>query len=552
MHRMTRPSSASDVEAPFAGEALRFKRDVATLEHRGSSRFVRIDSPGLPSRLYRVTRVLGGHHREDFVGVRVDGYGVEPAGHEELVLPVSYLFGSKSLRYKGYSVMVHERDRLEAGPVWNRTCIFCHNTAPYLSTLFGALAGGRVPPYQGEVVDGLLPDDRALRYRVRDEAAARAAAGREIALLGATPNEDGTLRRELLEAVDATRDRFTGDRLVELGIGCEACHGGARAHAVDPSVRPSYEPRAPFLEVTAPDAEGTRARASRVNHLCARCHQVLFTRYPWTWEGGQRHAVPGGSHISSGEGRDFLLSRCSLELACTDCHDPHASDEGAALRELETPRGNRVCLACHGDLASPAAQRAHTHHDPLGPAGACIACHMANKNMSLDSALSRYHRIGSPTDPLRVLGDRPLECALCHADKSIESLVSTMEAWWRKAYDRPALLRLYGDLHDNTLLATVRRGKPHEQAVALALATGRPAELAPLAAHELANDYPLVREYAKAALGRALGKPCDVPLAADLPAIEQAADACLAAAGLPPVLWPSPPALEPRPAPPED
>ena len=66
---------------------------------------------------------------------------------------------------------------------------------------------------------------------------------------------------------------------------------------------------------------------------CARCHQVLFSRYPYTWEGGRRTDQPGGSHITSGEGRDFLLSKCSQGLACTSCHDPHGADQADRGRQ---------------------------------------------------------------------------------------------------------------------------------------------------------------------------------------------------------------------------
>ncbi len=41
----------------------------------------------------------------------------------------------------------------------------------------------------------------------------------------------------------------------------------------------------------------------------------------------------------------------------------------------------------------------------------------------------RDHRIGSPTEPSRVAGDRPLECTLCHTDKSVESLVIATGKW---------------------------------------------------------------------------------------------------------------------------
>ena len=47
---------------------------------------------------------------------------------------------------------------------------------------------------------------------------------------------------------------------------------------------------------------------------------------------------------------------------------------------------------------------------------------MPQKNLGLGYNLTRYHRIGSPTEKARVEGDRPLECALCHADKTVEEL----------------------------------------------------------------------------------------------------------------------------------
>src|SRR5688572_25364821 len=124
---------------------------------------------------------------------------------------------------------------------------------------------------------------------------------------------------------------------------------------------------------------------------------------------------------------------------------------------------------------------------------------MPRKNMGLGYDLVRYHRIGSPTDRERVEGDRPLECALCHADRSVETLVLTMERWWGKRYNRRALRALYGpDLRALALDATLLRGKPHEQAVAIGvIGRQRLATRAPLLVEALDNEYPLVRFYAK-------------------------------------------------------
>jgi predicted CXXCH cytochrome family protein len=243
---------------------------------------------------------------------------------------------------------------------------------------------------------------------------------------------------------------------------------------------------------------------------------VLFSRYPYTWEGARRNADAGGSHISSGEARDFLLGGCSSALSCVACHDPHALDAPEKLRAFDTPARNDVCVGCHRDLAGTAAQRAHTHHDPNGAGAACLACHMPRKNMGLGYNLTRYHRIGSPTEPARVLGDRPLECALCHVDKTVGDLVTAMERFWGKRYDRALLLQLYGSLDASPLLATVVRGKAHEQATAIhVLGEHRvSAALAPIAA-QLTNPYPLVRYYARQSLERIASRPCDVNLDQD-------------------------------------
>jgi hypothetical protein len=154
---------------------------------------------------------------------------------------------------------------------------------------------------------------------------------------------------------------------------------------------------------------------------------------------------------------------------------------------------------------------------------------MPKKNLALDGTTSRYHRIGSPNDPQRVLLDRPMECALCHADKSVESLVSTTETWWKRPYDRDALRKLYGSSLDaNVLLATAERGKPHEQAVAFyVLGEARSKAAVPVLATQLTHPYPLVRGYAKRALDTVMGSPIPIDIDADDAEIDAKAKAWL-------------------------
>ncbi|MFW5920254.1 MAG: cytochrome c3 family protein, partial [Polyangiales bacterium] len=437
MHRMTRDAEHTDVQGPFDGGRLRIGDDVATMRTVDGRRYLHLRSEERGNRLYRVTHVIGGRYREDYVGIRVAGTGARDRPLAEpptrLILPVSWIRSDREWRYKGYSVQVPERPGMKAGPEWNRTCIFCHNTVPYLSLVLDDL-GDHDVGYQGSTTSNLLPEDRRLRYEVRDPDGLSSALVDEIERLGGEARRWRSADFLLRQATYATKDRFRGRHLVELGIGCESCHGGARQHVETPSKLPSYRPRSSLFTVEA--ERGELGRAGAINHTCARCHSVLFSRYPYTWEGGTRDRHPRGSTINSGEARNFLLGGCARAMTCTTCHDPHGEDDPEHLERLATPAGNATCTQCHESLAGEEALRRHSHHDPGGAGGSCVACHMPRKNAGLDYALTRYHRIGSPTDAERVEGDRPLECALCHQGKSVEELVTTMERWWGADYDR--------------------------------------------------------------------------------------------------------------------
>lgn len=530
MHNMTREARSAfpNVKGPFDGTVFHFRDDTAKLETAGRDRFITITSKKFGGGVYKVTRVIGGHHREDYAGIPVASVkeGAPALGDEseELVLPVSYVMPPASsagdtkpgsLRYKGYSVMVKERDGLKAGPVWNQTCIFCHNTVPYVSTVLGALGG--TSGYQGEVVDPLLPSSLRATYTVKDPRALANVLEAELARLG-----DKDRAPDIKNAMFATRAKFRARHLVEVGIGCESCHLGAAEHVKNPARVPSLTPRSDAIEVRLSEKQKAKDgsdRAAVINRVCARCHQVLFSGYDPTWEGGSRKHAPGGSQINSGEARDMMLGGCASKMSCVDCHDPHAPDATAALRSLGPAKEDALCTRCHEAYAKPEAARAHTHHDPSREGARCLSCHMPKKNMALDGTLSRYHRIGSPTDMNRVILDRPLECALCHSDQSVKSLIGTMEKWWKKAYDPGSLEKLYGSMDANVMLATAEKGKPHEQAVAFQiLGDTRTKAAVPILAGQLTHPYPLVRGYAKRGLDAILGQNgAAVPIDIDAP-----------------------------------
>jgi predicted CXXCH cytochrome family protein len=408
----------------------------------------------------------------------------------------------------------------------------CHNTLPFVTMLYDELYGPGLPGYQGKLSDRALPPSRTWPAELRDEPGLVDVLLDEIALFGGERPDEHGLRTVLPAAATAMRKYLRDSHLVELGVGCEACHNGAREHAAEPSVVPAFEPRSKLVGMMPPKGQ-TGTRAQWINRACARCHTVLFTRYEWTWEGGERKAQhPGGSSTNSGEGRDFQLGGCSTQMTCTTCHDPHAEDAPGALAKLATPAGNAICTTCHQQMATEKGIEIHTHHASGSAGTSCVACHMAKKNMGLDYALVRYHRIGSPTETRRVVGDRPLECALCHADYSVEKIVMTMEQWWGKAYDRGVLKQLYGDdLAVNALRVTLERGKPHEQAAAIgALGETRSRDSIAALVPMLSHEYPLVRYYAQRALQLITGDPVAIDVGASAPEVKRAADAWLTAA----------------------
>jgi predicted CXXCH cytochrome family protein len=532
MHDMTRLIDGARIEAPFDGGTLRVRDDVVTMYQEDGARFVKIDSPTRHA-VYRVTKVIGGRYREDFAGVDVTDEAhraTDPGYGGERILPATWVYSTRSWRYKGYSVMVLERPSVSTRAQWAQTCIGCHNTLPTLDYLFDDLYGPTLPSYQGKVSDHLMPPSRDWLAKPLDEHALATAIAAEIAQVGGErPTDDAPLATVLRAAAAAFRKHLGQANLIEVGIGCEACHGGAAEHVRDPHVLPSFEPRSEVMAVVPAKAPASPGRW--IDRACARCHTVLFTRYPWTWEGSPRNAaVPGGSTTNSGEARDFQLGGCASQMACTQCHDPHAADDRAALAAIGTVAGNTKCITCHIKYDNVNALEAHSHHKASGAGASCVGCHMPKKNMGLDYGLERYHRIGSPDERRRVERDRPLECALCHVDKSVEELTATMERWWGKRYDRDALRALYGDdLGVNALDATIARGKPHEQAAAVAtLGAAKVERAVPEIVPILAHDYPLVRYFAKRALETITGEPVAVEVGAPVAEVRASAERWLA------------------------
>src|SRR5690606_27183 len=126
-------------------------------------------------------------------------------------------------------------------------------TLPHLATLYDDLLGPSAPSYQGSVTDDLLPASRTWRLAPPDEPGLARAVAAEVARVGGEAPDPGAPLPEVLRgAIRETRRHLGGADLVEVGVGCETCHGGAAEHAADPEVLPSFELRSPLVRAVPP------------------------------------------------------------------------------------------------------------------------------------------------------------------------------------------------------------------------------------------------------------------------------------------------------------
>jgi hypothetical protein len=228
----------------------------------------------------------------------------------------------------------------------------------------------------------------------------------------------------------------------ELGIACEACHGGASLHA--------SRMADPFRRVlagvgrergdTAIGHPGTMTAAREVD-VCGRCHgnrighdlgEVLArgdgfvpgealsevsrpifadSRLASDPVGArpfaERFWPDGTPRLSAYEHQALLLSPCAEEMRCGDCHAMHGEHPDMQLREDWSPVD--TCRRCHEGVAVE-----HGGHETVD----CVGCHMPRVTYGLLEGMMS-HRVTSP-DPGALVGrmDQPDACTQCHVDRS--------------------------------------------------------------------------------------------------------------------------------------
>jgi hypothetical protein len=241
----------------------------------------------------------------------------------------------------------------------------------------------------------------------------------------------------LRKGYDAGADSYAST-WSEIDVSCESCHGPGSLHAEEAGPWPADAVAEASGGWTFAAGETIATRSDplpdrRQVETCAHCHARRSTIEEGRRPGTSIHDSDVVSRLEEGlyhaDGQildevyvygSFLQSRMyAAGVRCSDCHEPHSL-------ELRQP-GNAVCAQCH----LPSAFDTPEHHNhPAGSSGAqCAECHMpARTYMVVDPR--RDHSMRVPRPHLTAEIGTPNACSECHADRSVEWAVSTVEEWY--------------------------------------------------------------------------------------------------------------------------
>ncbi|NQD59445.1 tetratricopeptide repeat protein, partial [Pseudomonas sp. CM25] len=245
-------------------------------------------------------------------------------------------------------------------------------------------------------------------------------------------------------------------RWSEISVGCEACHGPAKAHLdwvrqpqkststhsgfgvslLNPGIWKAVQDIAQGKQ-TAAMFKHSGPRADVQMQQCASCHSRRVEigqpdpRVSY-YDTHQLSLLEPPLYHADGQVSDevfewgsFLQSKMYREgVACTNCHDPHSGQLKA--------EGNALCTQCHN--AAVFDKPEHHHHQPASAGSQCVNCHMPSTTfMGVDERRDHSLRIPRPQQSSDV--GAPNACNQCHTKQDPAWAQAHIEDWL-KATDR--------------------------------------------------------------------------------------------------------------------
>jgi predicted CXXCH cytochrome family protein len=469
-----------------ATAAISYRGGRATFRREGDEFIMRLRR-GDTRRTYAITQTIGSRFFQYYVGKQIEG--PEPKDHhfyaKDHVLPFGYWLAQKQ-----WVPIVHigpeGRDDERPDPFnppgsglyyaeYSAACNYCHTTFP-LGDMLGritALMGEYAPTKLHWTLQEYLEENRPEMV------------GRVAAKLnrGAAPNL--VEMRDRVGIPNPMVDWEATQHAVTLGISCEACHLGGKAHVASRGrIPPRFFPSSPYLytEHKANPLEFGRTH-DNVNWACGRCHV-----------GGRPRFAAGMATWNSVEYADAMRGKCYSQLRCVDCHNPHRT---IGLKwSLSADADDALCLKCH-DKFKPEPQRLnHTHH-PIGSEGArCMNCHMPRINESMENVV-RTHMIYSPTRADMIQANHPNACNLCHTKQPIDWTLRYLKEWYGVSFAPEKIAANYPDRAAGVALGWLQSDNPAVRLVgADALTRARDYDALPQLIDALDDSHLLNRQFA--------------------------------------------------------